>query len=83
MRLEVSAGCSQFLLDFLQRQFALPKAALYRVHGPVTLVRLTQLVDLVADPALLFPIPRAPQRERIGITGQPRFLAPTCGRPSS
>ena len=26
------------------------------------------------DPALLFPIPRAPQRERIGIAGQPRFF---------
>ncbi|MCB2032948.1 MAG: NADPH-dependent 7-cyano-7-deazaguanine reductase QueF, partial [Ottowia sp.] len=26
------------------------------------------------DPALLFPIARAPQRERIGITGQPRFF---------
>ena len=55
VRLEVSAGCSGFLLEFLQRQFGLPDAALYRVHGPVNLVRLTQLVDLVADPALLFP----------------------------
>jgi len=33
----------------------LPGAALYRVSGPVNLVRLTQLVDLVNDPALLFP----------------------------
>lgn len=55
VRLEVSAGCSQFLSDFLLRQFDLPGAALYRVHGPVNLVRLTQLVDLVNDPALLFP----------------------------
>ena len=55
VRLEVSAGCSQFLADFLQAQFALPAAALYRVHGPVNLVRLGQLVDLVNDPALLFP----------------------------
>ncbi|WP_439330567.1 polyphosphate kinase 1 [Melaminivora alkalimesophila] len=55
VRLEVSAGCSAFLADFLQTQFALPAAALYRVHGPVNLVRLGQLVDLVNDPALLFP----------------------------
>lgn len=54
VRLEVSAGCSKFLSDFLLRQFDLPEAALYRVHGPVNLVRLTQLVDLVNDPALLF-----------------------------
>lgn len=55
VRLEVSAGCSVFLSDFLLEQFDLPGAALYRVGGPVNLVRLTQLVDLVNDPALLFP----------------------------
>ena len=55
VRLEVSAGCSKFLSDFLLAQFALPPAALYRVQGPVNLVRLTQLVDLVNDPGLLFP----------------------------
>lgn len=54
VRLEVSAGCSAFLSDFLLGQFGLPAAALYRVHGPVNLVRLNQLVDLVNDPALLF-----------------------------
>lgn len=54
VRLEVSAGCSSFLSDFLLEQFALPTAALYRVPGPVNLVRLNQLVDLVNDPALLF-----------------------------
>ncbi|ODS90473.1 MAG: RNA degradosome polyphosphate kinase [Burkholderiales bacterium 66-5] len=54
VRLEVSAGCSPVLADFLQTQFALPAAALYRVHGPVNLVRMGQLVDLVDDAALLF-----------------------------
>ncbi|WP_407830253.1 polyphosphate kinase 1 [Verminephrobacter aporrectodeae] len=54
VRLEVSADCSAFLSDFLLGQFGLPAAALYRVHGPVNLVRLNQLVDLVNDPALLF-----------------------------
>ncbi len=56
VRLEVSAGCSEYLSSFLLTQFSLPELALYRVHGPVNLVRLTQLVDLVNDPKLLFPV---------------------------
>ncbi len=55
VRLEVSAGCSEYLSAFLLKQFGLPPLALYRVHGPVNLVRLTQIVDLVNDPKLLFP----------------------------
>jgi polyphosphate kinase len=55
VRLEVSAGCSDYLSSFLLKQFELPELALYRVHGPVNLVRLTQIVDLVNDPKLLFP----------------------------
>ncbi len=55
VRLEVSAGCSAYLSGFLLTQFNLPELALYRVHGPVNLVRLTQLVDLIDKPALLFP----------------------------
>ena len=55
VRLEVSAGCSDYLSAFLLKQFNLPAPALYRVHGPVNLVRLTHLVDLVNDPKLLFP----------------------------
>ena len=55
VRLEVSSGCSEHLSNFLLKQFDLPVASLYRVHGPVNLVRLTQLVDLVNDPTLLFP----------------------------
>ena len=55
VRLEVSAGCSDYLATFLLKQFDLPELALYRVHGPVNLVRLTQIVDLVNDPRLLFP----------------------------
>ena len=66
VRLEVSAGCSRFLSDFLLRQFDLPTGALFRVHGPVNLVRLAQLVDLVDQPDLLFApwqaaVPRAMQ----------------------
>jgi polyphosphate kinase len=54
VRLEVSAGCSDYLSDFLLRQFGLPPAALFRVPGPVNLSRLTQLIDLVNEPTLLF-----------------------------
>jgi polyphosphate kinase len=54
LRLEVSAGCSEFLSDFLLHQFELPPQALYRVHGPINLVRMTQLIDLVDAPALRF-----------------------------
>lgn len=55
VRLEVSAGCSEHLSTFLLRQFNLPDCALYRVHGPVNLVRLQQMIDLVDAPQLLFP----------------------------
>ena len=55
VRLEVSAGCSEFLSDFLLQQFGLPAQALYLVPGPVNLVRLNQLIDLVVDaPAMRF-----------------------------
>lgn len=54
VRLEVASGCSQFLSDFLLQQFGLPMQALYRVQGPVNLVRVMQLIDLVDAPELLF-----------------------------
>jgi polyphosphate kinase len=54
VRLEVSSGCSEFLSAFLLQQFELPPEALYRVPGPVNLVRLQQLIDLVDAPQLLF-----------------------------
>jgi polyphosphate kinase len=54
LRLEVSAGCSEYLSNFLRAQFDLPEEALYRVPGPVNLVRLNQLIDQVDAPALRF-----------------------------
>jgi polyphosphate kinase len=54
VRLEVSSGCSSYLSDFLLQQFELPASALYLVHGPVNLVRLNQLIDLVERPEWLF-----------------------------
>jgi polyphosphate kinase len=55
VRLEVSAGCSDFLADFLLREFGLPLVALFRVPGPVNLARLTQLIDLAGRADLLYP----------------------------
>jgi polyphosphate kinase len=51
VRLEVSASCAESLASFLLAQFNLPPQALYRVHGPVNLARLTQLIDLLDEPA--------------------------------
>lgn len=45
IRLEVVATCPSALADFLLAQFDLPESALYRVDGPVNLVRLDQLID--------------------------------------
>jgi polyphosphate kinase len=45
IRLEVVASCPPELSAFLLEQFGLPEVALYRVNGPVNLVRLNQLID--------------------------------------
>ena len=54
IRLEVVNTCPAELSEFLLRQFALPESALYRVNGPVNLVRLNQLIDQVEAPTLRF-----------------------------
>lgn len=45
IRLEVTSTCPELLSRFLLEQFQLPEVALYRVNGPVNLVRLNQLID--------------------------------------
>jgi polyphosphate kinase len=45
IRLEVVSTCPPPLTQFLLEQFGLPEAALYKVNGPVNLVRLAQLID--------------------------------------
>lgn len=64
IRLEVVRTCPAELAAFLLEQFGLPEAALYRVNGPVNLVRLNELIDLAHAPALRFPAfePRWPER---------------------
>jgi polyphosphate kinase len=54
IRVEVVKSCPNHLADFLLQQYDLPKAALYRVNGPVNLVRLNQLIDQARAPKLRF-----------------------------
>jgi len=54
LRLEVVNTCPGELSDFLLEQFSLPVAALYKVNGPVNLVRLNQLIDQADAPDLRF-----------------------------
>jgi polyphosphate kinase len=68
VRLEVVRSCPPELAQFLLGQFGLPPEALYRVDGPVNLVRLGELIDQVRAPALRFapfepawPSPRLPR----------------------
>jgi polyphosphate kinase len=56
VRLEVAISCPEPLWQFLLEQFNLTEQALYRVDGPVNLVRLAQLIDLAPTPALHFPL---------------------------
>jgi polyphosphate kinase len=49
IRLEVVGTCPSELSDFLLEQYDMPEEALYRVNGPVNLVRLNQLVDQATD----------------------------------
>ena len=55
VRLEIRDTCSETTLQLLQHEFALDDADVYRVPGPVNLVRLMQMPDLVARPDLKFP----------------------------
>lgn len=54
VRLEVVNSCPAELSAFLLEQFGLPNAALYRVNGPVNLVRLNELIDQTDAPGLRF-----------------------------
>ena len=55
VRLEVADNCSAEMLQFLTEQFELGEADVYRVHGPVNLVRLMSVPDQVARPDLKYP----------------------------
>ena len=55
VRLEVAANCPQEISDYLLAQFNLKQEDLYRVDGPVNLVRLISVPDGVERPHLKFP----------------------------
>jgi len=70
VRLEVANNCPEHLAQFLLEQFSIERSRLYAVKGPVNLVRLSELVDLVSEPALRFPpfsptLPQHLQNENI------------------
>ncbi len=56
VRLEIADNCSPVIAELLLREFNLAPEDLYRVHGPVNLVRLMQIPDLVARADLKFPV---------------------------
>jgi len=56
VRLEVAENCSPQIADFLLAQFSLGQEDLYRVDGPVNLVRLMNVPDGVARPDLKYPV---------------------------
>jgi polyphosphate kinase len=55
VRLEVSAAITERVLRLLITEFDLTAQDCYRVDGPVNLVRLAQVIDLVDRPDLKFP----------------------------
>jgi polyphosphate kinase len=63
VRLEVSSTASTKVIEFLLKQLDLNANDCYRVDGPVNLMRLSQVIDLVNRPDLLFrPFEQAQQK---------------------
>jgi polyphosphate kinase len=54
VRLEVADDCSAGMTEFLLQQFGLEAADIYRVNGPVNLVRLMSVPDSVSREDLLY-----------------------------
>jgi polyphosphate kinase len=55
VRLEIADNCSPAMAEFLLKQFGLQAEDLYRVNGPVNLVRLMSIPDQVDRPDLKYP----------------------------
>ena len=70
VRLEVADNCSSAMTEFLLAQFGLGPADLYRVNGPVNLVRLMQVPDWVDRPEMKF---------RPFVPGMPKGLSKGAG----
>jgi polyphosphate kinase len=56
VRLEIAENCTPQIADFLLAQFNLTEDDLYRVDGPVNLVRLMSVPDGVSRPDLKYPV---------------------------
>ncbi|MDX8386635.1 MAG: polyphosphate kinase 1 [Gallionella sp.] len=56
VRLEVADNCSPVIAEMLLKEFNLATGDLYRVNGPVNLVRLMGISDLVDRDDLKFPV---------------------------
>ena len=55
VRLEIADNCSPLISELLLKEFNLASEDLYRVHGPVNLVRLMEIPDQVTRDDLKFP----------------------------
>lgn len=55
VRLEVADNCPEHLTEYLLRQCGLSEAELYRVNGPVNLIRLFSITGLQSQRDLQFP----------------------------
>lgn len=66
VRLEVAQDCSEELESFLMERFHLSADDVYRCNGPVNLMRLAAVPDLVDRPDLKYPgfLPGVPERIR-------------------
>ncbi|OMH30443.1 RNA degradosome polyphosphate kinase [Motiliproteus sp. MSK22-1] len=54
VRLEISHKCPEPLVEFLLKQFNLSETEVYRVNGPVNLIRMMQIIQLVDRPELSY-----------------------------
>ncbi len=82
VRLEVADNCPMHLQDFLKSQFRLDDVDVYRVNGPVNLVRLMQVPDQVERPDLKFEpfMPGMPTelRKKTPMSLPPSAMATSC-----
>lgn len=75
VRLEVADTCPQHICRFLLDQFQLKPSEVYQVKGPVNLVRLNAVPDLVDRADLKFPPPATGRLKKLGKNGSVLDLA--------
>ena len=75
VRLEVADNCTEETIQFLLAQFELEEADLYRVNGPVNLVRMMSVADQVARPDLKYApfVPGLPKTLNKAMKGRDLF----------